>query len=312
MLRLNFKHRRFQNKTHSVILGALFILITSACTQAPAPVTHYGVQDGAGSGGAHTMRAGDTIYNLSTRYNRPLNKIIARNAIENPRTVKVGQRIILPQPQTYTVRKGDTIYSIARLYDADPVSLAQVNNVYPDYNIYEGQVLYFNAKPEPEPPAIIADASIIKPLNKPEFTQPAVKKAPVSKVIPKRSSSKFLKPVNGSVVLKYGPKEGGLRNDGINYAAPLGAPVKAAENGRVVYVGNDLRGTGNLILIRHTDNWMSAYAHLNDFNVAQGDAVNRGQTIASVGKTGAVKTPQLHFELRKGTKAVNPAIYMKD
>ena len=121
-----------------------------------------------------------------------------------------------------------------------------------------------------------------------------------------RGSGKFLWPVNGKVISPFGTKEGGLHNDGINIAAPLGTPVRAAENGVVVYAGNELRGFGNLLLIRHADGWVSAYAHCDAFLVKRGDQVKRGQVVARVGQTGAVSAPQLHFELRKGAQAVDP------
>jgi murein DD-endopeptidase MepM/ murein hydrolase activator NlpD len=121
-----------------------------------------------------------------------------------------------------------------------------------------------------------------------------------------RGSGKFLWPVNGKVVSPFGPKEGGLHNDGINISAPLGTPVRAAENGSVVYAGNELRGFGNLLLIRHADGWVSAYAHCEALLVKRGDRVRRGQVVARVGQTGAVSSPQLHFELRKGAQAIDP------
>jgi len=122
-----------------------------------------------------------------------------------------------------------------------------------------------------------------------------------------RGSGKFLWPVNGKIVSAYGVKDGGQHNDGINIAAPLGTPVHAAENGVVVYAGNELRGWGNLLLIRHADGWVSAYAHCEALLVKRGDQVKRGQVIARVGQTGAVASPQLHFELRKSGQAIDPA-----
>ncbi len=122
-----------------------------------------------------------------------------------------------------------------------------------------------------------------------------------------RGAGKFLWPVNGKVVSPFGVKEGGQHNDGINIAAPLGTPVRAADNGVVVYAGNELRGFGNLLLIRHADGWVSAYAHCDALLVKRGEQVKRGQVVARVGQTGAVATPQLHFELRKSGQAVDPS-----
>lgn len=119
-------------------------------------------------------------------------------------------------------------------------------------------------------------------------------------------TGKFLWPVNGKIISPFGVKDGGQHNDGINIAAPLGTPVHAADTGVVVYAGNELRGFGNLLLIRHDNGWVSAYAHCDALLVKRGDTVKRGQVIARVGQSGNVNSPQLHFELRKGAEAVDP------
>lgn len=119
-------------------------------------------------------------------------------------------------------------------------------------------------------------------------------------------NGKFLWPVNGKIISPFGVKDGGQHNDGINIAAPLGTPVHAADTGVVVYAGNELRGFGNLLLIRHDNGWVSAYAHCDALLVKRGDTVKRGQVIARVGQSGNVNAPQLHFELRKGAEAVDP------
>ena len=117
-------------------------------------------------------------------------------------------------------------------------------------------------------------------------------------------------PVRGVVVSEFGPKPGGLENDGINIAAPRGTPFRAADNGVVIYAGNELRGFGNLLLVRHESGMVTAYAHADETLVQRGDQVRRGQTIGRVGSTGNVTTPQLHFEVRRGTRAVNPSEYL--
>ncbi len=97
-----------------------------------------------------------------------------------------------------------------------------------------------------------------------------------------------------------------MHNDGINIEAAAGTQIRAAENGVVVYAGNELRGFGNLLLIKHADGWTTAYAHADTLLVRRGDRVNRGQAIATVGRTGNVDRPQLHFEIRKGPRPVDP------
>jgi murein DD-endopeptidase MepM/ murein hydrolase activator NlpD len=134
--------------------------------------------------------------------------------------------------------------------------------------------------------------------------------APQPKSIPQpppRAEARFLWPVRGKVLSSFGPMAGGLHNDGINIAAPEGTPVKAAENGVVAYVGNELRGFGNLLLIKHADGWVTAYAHTQEILVSHGQQVKRGQLVARVGATGSVAQPQLHFEVRQGSKAKDPA-----
>ena len=113
--------------------------------------------------------------------------------------------------------------------------------------------------------------------------------------------------MRGTIIAGFGAKPNGEKNDGINLAVPEGTSVKAAEAGTVIYAGNELEGYGNLILIRHADGWVSAYAHNKDLLVKRGDTVTRGQTIAHAGMTGSVTSPQVHFELRKGVNAGQPA-----
>jgi murein DD-endopeptidase MepM/ murein hydrolase activator NlpD len=120
------------------------------------------------------------------------------------------------------------------------------------------------------------------------------------------SAPLFTWPVRGRVLSTYGEAAGGTHNDGINVAAPEGTEIDAAESGVVAYAGDELRGFGNLLLIKHADGWVTAYAHAKRLLVKKGDHVLRGQAIAEVGTSGGVDRPQVHFELRQGTKAIDP------
>ena len=120
------------------------------------------------------------------------------------------------------------------------------------------------------------------------------------------SAPLFTWPVSGRIVSTFGPAAGGTHNDGINISAPEGTTVAAAEAGVVAYAGNELRGFGNLLLVKHDGGWVTAYAHNQVLLVKKGDKVRRGQAIARVGSTGGVSGAQLHFELRSGTKAIDP------
>lgn len=154
-----------------------------------------------------------------------------------------------------------------------------------------------SAVPLPPPSA---DAKIAS-LSPPETTPSTTRKA---------ASGRFLWPVKGRIVSNYGPKEGGLFNDGINIAAHRGQSVVAAEDGVVVYAGNEIRGFGNLVLIKHANGWMTAYGHNETLLVKRGDRVRRGQPIAKAGSSGSVTSPQVHFEIRRDSRAVDPMKYL--
>jgi murein DD-endopeptidase MepM/ murein hydrolase activator NlpD len=115
--------------------------------------------------------------------------------------------------------------------------------------------------------------------------------------------------VKGLIVAKFGSREDGSFNDGIDFSVPKGTPVKAAENGVVAYVGNELPGFGNLVLVRHADGFVTAYAHNDEVLVRRCEVVKRGQIISKAGATGKVTKPLLHFEIRKDSKAVDPEAF---
>jgi murein DD-endopeptidase MepM/ murein hydrolase activator NlpD len=120
----------------------------------------------------------------------------------------------------------------------------------------------------------------------------------------------FRWPVRGKVITSYGAKTNGKSNDGINLAVPEGTPVKAAEDGVVAYAGNELKGYGNLVLVRHSNGYVTAYAHASELMVKRGDNIKRGQVIAKSGQSGEVGSPQLHFEIRKGSSPVDPLQFL--
>jgi len=322
---------------YSVFGFFIVALSLSAClVQKPAPVSHYGTAEGAGSAGAYTVVAGDNLWSISQRYDIVMRDIVVSNSLRAPFILNAGQRLKLPAPRTYRVRAGDSLYTVSRLYNVSLSELAKLNRLSPPYVIQPGQVLRLpgvtpktspsvirsarvSPRPEAEVLSLSQEQGVPIPARKPSSGEVGVKVAKASnpkpvKVTtkpPKRSSSKFLKPVNGTVISSYGPKKNGLHNDGVNIRAARGAGVKAADNGVVVYAGNEIKGSGNLILVRHDDRWMTAYAHLDRIGVKRGDVLTRGQMIGTVGSTGSVDSPQLHFEVRRGTDAINPSRYLE-
>ena len=223
--------------------------------------------------------------------------------------------------RVHVVNAGDTLYSLGRHYGVSHADIARANGIGDAAGLDIGQRLSIpgsgavaaaNPTPfTPPPPAHVQ--SSVEPAAAPEPTQKIAAVTPVPQVEEKRSlggSPQFRWPVRGRVISAYGAKAGGQHNDGINLAVPEGTEVKAAEDGVVAYAGNELKGYGNLVLLRHADGWMTAYAHNSQLLVKRGDSVKRGQNVARAGQTGGVSSPQVHFEIRKGSTPVDPTQYL--
>lgn len=260
------------------------------------------------AGGTHTVVRGNTVYAVSRLYGVPVRAIIEANSLKPPYILKPGDRLRVPSPRLHKVARGDTVYSISRRYGVAMNALMRSNGITPPYTIKLGQTLIVPSSSAR--PAAVATAPL-PPKHAAAPPKPATAKQVA--VLPKpapRASKLFHWPVRGRIASGFGVQRGGGRNDGINIAAARGTSVVAAENGVVAYAGNELRGFGNLLLIKHADGYMTAYAHNETLLVTRGQKVKRGQTIARVGSTGSVATPQLHFEIRRGRKAVDPIRYL--
>lgn len=289
-----------------------------------APAAQAQPQRRIASAGVYYVTVKDTLYSISRRFQLPLRSLIDANGLKPPYTLRVGQKLRLPSPRVYVVKKGDTVYGISRRNGVDMSELMRLNGIRPPYTISIGQSLSLPSALGGSPKAV---AAAVTPQSKgpqsngkarpasPVKSAPAVPTARPQKVAvtsgpipnpPPRQGSKFLWPVSGTVVSGFGPKGKGYHNDGINIVAPRGSGVRAAENGVVAYAGNELRGFGNLVLVRHSGGWTTAYAHNDRILVSRGQTVKRGQRIAEVGSSGNVAEPQLHFEIRKGARAVDP------
>jgi murein DD-endopeptidase MepM/ murein hydrolase activator NlpD len=283
----------------------------------------------------HVIRSGESLYTIARHYGVTAQSIMEASNIGAPDRIHVGQRVVIPgrpdllaamddnKPSPESVAKlpadsstpvvaeqsapdvapaprhaapGET--RVASL-DRSPAPVAPlaarapVSSLPPARNTLTGKASAPAAKPQPAPaaaPTQVALAPAAAPAKMP-LAEPAMSGA-----------DKFRWPVTGKVIVNFAASH----DTGINIAAPEGTPVKAAENGTVIYVGSGVEGYGNLILIRHSNGYVSAYANLKDMSVAKGTTVGRGDTIGSAGATGAVTSPQLHFELRKGATPVDP------
>jgi murein DD-endopeptidase MepM/ murein hydrolase activator NlpD len=256
------------------------------------------------------VQTGDTLYAIARRVDVPMRALIDANGLTAPYNVTPGRSLTVPKLRQHVVQPGETLYAVSRLFGVDVATLAHANGLTPPYTVWAGETLTL---PEAAPVPVAVEAkppppAAIEPAAGPPPRQVAALPPPPAPS-PSRGRN-FLWPVHGRVIAGYGPGDGGTQNDGINIAAPPGTVVLAAESGTVVYAGNELRGYGNLVLVKHAGGWMTAYAHNSKLLVKRGQKVKRGQPIARVGKSGAVREPQLHFEIRRGSKALDPAEYL--
>lgn len=248
------------------------------------------------------VRKGDTLYALSRRYNVPVRDLVRVNKLRAPFALALGQKIRLPSANVHVVKKGETSYAIAQKYAVRLSDLIKVNRIRPPYTLAMGQKLKL-------PGGARASAA---PKRQYASKSSKSRPSPVRKYIPPPKTGKyFMWPVQGPIISRFGPKKGGVHNDGINMTARKGSAIRAAEAGVVAYASNDLPGYGNLILVKHSGNWVTAYAHTENMTVKAGQIIKKGQTIARVGNTGGVQKPQLHFEIRRGRRALNPLLYLE-
>ncbi|PHP67972.1 peptigoglycan-binding protein LysM [Zhengella mangrovi] len=230
----------------------------------------------------------------------------------------------------YTVVAGDSLYAIARRHGVTVAALKSANGL-SNGNLRIGQKLAIPAGGEP-----VQTASTAKPNVDPIITGGAGPSAKSGKELPTYTPPKHKDeavirqaekvaavapettgigklrwPVRGRVISAFGANSGGKANDGIDIAVPAGTPVKAAENGVVIYSGSGLKEFGNTVLVRHDDGLVSVYGHNSELLVSRGDKVRRGQEIARAGNSGSAGQPKLHFEIRKNSNPVNPVKYLE-
>ena len=240
-----------------------------------------------------TIFPGDTLLTLSKKYKVSIKELIKYNNLEPPFVLKPGKRLMIPKPLYYKVKKNDTFFKIAKCHDLKIQDLKDRNKKIEDKKIQIGNILklpYYAKKNKCLKSKIKNNRKDMNKLN---------------------TRSLFAFPTEGKIIATFGKKESGRRNDGINIKAAEGNPVRAALSGKIIYRGNELPAWGNLILIKHKGGWTTAYAHLKKYLVKQGDLVKTGDVIGLVGRSGSVNNSQLHFQIRKKSKPVNPITYLK-
>ena len=296
-----------------------------------------------------TVQRGDTLYSLSRQYAVPVNDLAVMNKISAPFALSVGQKLKVPDVLSVTAKntekKSQSKNNEKPVANKDNAKNATTTTVKKSATVATSKTT--NVKPEKSAvvksePKTDKKSTVVKSDTKKAnaktatqntnvktttkktnttktetktntqktTTQKQSQKTTVQKIAA-RSSSKFSWPVRGKILSGYGSKTNGLFNDGINIKASRGTTVAAAENGLVAYAGNEVKGMGNLVIIQHSDGWMTVYAHMESMSVRRGHKVSVGQKIGTVGTSGKVDQPQLHFEIRKGTRAYNPINYLK-
>lgn len=272
------------------------LIIPKRASHAEAPaLTHApATRAAAMPSSVHVATSGDTLMNISRRNHISVQELARANNLPVTAQIKVGDRITVPSSSKTLAVTQPTAPQAVR-----PAVAA--------------------AAPQPQPQPVAAKPVVtaaVEPVQKARMAtetkeveqahaQSAVKTAEATNALPT-----FRWPVRGRVITSYGAKTNGKQNDGINVAVPEGTPVKAAEDGVVAYSGNELKGYGNLILVRHANGYVTAYAHASELMVKRGDTIKRGQIIAKSGQSGEVGSPQLHFEIRKGSSPVDPLQFL--
>jgi murein DD-endopeptidase MepM/ murein hydrolase activator NlpD len=274
--------RRLQPGQQLIIPKSAAVAETHAAPAAkPAAVA-------AAASGVHYVNRGDTLMSIARHNHISVGELARANGLQSSTKLKIGMKITVP-----------TKVAAASV---QPVAAAVAPPATP--------------VPAPAPAVHVAAAAPAGPVQKvnlavatatPEaaVVKPSVKAAEATGALPT-----FRWPVRGRVIAAYGARTNGKSNDGINVAVPEGTPVKAAEDGVVAYAGNELKGYGNLILVRHPNGYVTAYAHASELLVKRGDSIKRGQVIAKSGQSGEAASPQLHFEIRKGSSPVDPLHFL--
>ena len=297
-------------------------------------------------GGSYTVVKGDTLYSIAFRSGMDVASLVSLNGISPPYNIYPGQQLRLDGSSgavvstgmamsrpvtsgsgTYEVRRGDTLSSIGRQFNVSNKTLAQRNNLQAPYSLHVGQVLNVGASAAAGGQMVAATtASVTSSGPKPMATAPAGTTTPLisqktitpapstayaqakeQKNISSQSTLSWHWPAKGRVVEGFSVAEQG--NKGIDISGQKGQPVYAASGGKVVYAGSALRGYGKLIILKHNDDYLSAYAHNDELRVREGDSVKGGAVIANMGSTDAPDV-RLHFEIRYKGKSINPMGYL--
>jgi murein DD-endopeptidase MepM/ murein hydrolase activator NlpD len=265
------------------------LVIPHATAAAAAPAVapaNRPVAVASGAASVHVVNPGDTLMSIAHRNHVSVAELARANSLDASAKLKLGAKLTVPAAKTASAAPAAPA-PVAAPQPAVAATPAAATRV---------------ATAGPQQSARLAQAA---PAANEGAAESPVKAAEATGALPT-----FRWPVRGKVITSYGAKTNGKSNDGINLAVPEGTPIKAAEDGVVAYSGNELKGYGNLVLVRHSNGYVTAYAHASELLVKRGDTIKRGQVIAKSGQSGEVGSPQLHFEIRKGSSPVDPLQFL--
>lgn len=234
---------------------------------------------------SHRVDGEESLYDIASRYQVPLRALIDQNRLEPPYALSRGQELTLPPPRFHTMARGESFEDVAQRYNVDERSLALLNRMQPPYRVRPGERVVL--------PAMARGA--------PASSRQEVVQAETSRLEAGAPNARFAWPLRGEIVGRFGAQSSGARLDGVEIAGREGAEIAAAADGDVVYAGSDLAAYGTLVLVRHADNYVTAYAYARRALVREGERVRAGQAIAELGG------PRLLFQVRRGSTAVDPA-----
>ncbi|MSO64613.1 MAG: M23 family metallopeptidase [Alphaproteobacteria bacterium] len=268
----------------------------------------------------YVVQRGDTLPRVAQRFGLETIRLASANNLQPPYNLKPGQRLSLPP---LAVDRDIAVLALAPPPEPRPAASDPTRSERPRSAQTETPVAAGSSSPRAPAPSAGAPPPVSPPREGrlastapawPAQSSPPLPSAPATAPLrnttpvapPPRSGAKFAWPVEGPVIATFGPQGGGRANDGIDIRAAMGTPILAADAGVVLYVGNEVRGFGNLLLLRHADGLVTAYAHADEIVVKKGDQVGKGQVVGRVGHSGLANEPKLHFEVRKGTEPLDP------
>jgi len=252
----------------------------------------------------YTVRSGDTLSEVAERCGVSMRELASTNGLNAPYTLRVGQSLSMPRPPVHVVQRGENLYRIGLRYNIPFQTLASHNGIRAPYAIEVGQQIQLPAGTQ-----VASAAGRSSGPTRPRAT--SRRDARVESREPAANAPRFDWPVRGRVIAGFGRTESGGRNDGINIEVSAGTQVRASAAGQVVYAGSELAGYGQLVLLRHSNGYVTAYAHNRRLLVREGDQVERGQVIAEAGSSGTVDSPQVHFEIRRGVNPEDPMRHLR-